>query len=91
MGGGGAQKTKLSFIFQKNMVLLPGEASHSYFRIHFNRLQQGGRLPIPECMGFQRMETADYTIFHRAYLILWKPQIGLFASRLSHQLPRYVS
>ena len=38
------------------MGISSAEADHPYCRVHPNKAEQGGRLSIPEHMGFQRME-----------------------------------
>ena len=58
---GGHQKPSTHTNCKENMGLSSVEKDHPDCRIHPNKPKQGGRLSIPEHVGFQRMETEPHS------------------------------
>ena len=88
--GRNPERTTADQDFKTNLVLSVRETNLSYSRIYSKYRQSFGRLGISQFSGQQRMETCPMS-----FKIICKqfgtPLVDLFASRLCHQLPRYMS
>ena len=71
------------------MGLSKEQGNNGFCRMSSNRTGQGSRFPVTECKGFKRVKT-KLNSFSKTVSSVGTPNLGLFRSRVSRQVPVYI-
>ena len=87
---GGKSQSRTATSSQGNMGLSVSQWKSSYSRVLTKQSQYSHRLAIQKSQRLERLDI-EPKIFSQIVKIRGIPQIDSFASRLNHQLPKYMS
>ena len=84
--------TKQNFVSveQKHSGIFNGQGNHDYWGVSSRGAGQGNRFPVTERKGVKRVETKPNS-FSKNLSSVGTPDLDLFGSQVSHQVPAYVS